>query len=75
MEKLKIRFGLTEVVLVGDRGMLTSARIEGLREQGLGWISSLRAPAIRRLADAGTLQLGLFDEARPRRDHGSRVPR
>jgi hypothetical protein len=62
VEKLKGRFGLTDVVLVGDRGMLTSARIEGLREQGLGWISSLRAPAIRRLADAGTLQLGLFDE-------------
>ncbi len=62
VEKLKVRFGLTDVVLVGDRGMLTSARIEMLREQGLGWISSLRAPAIRRLADAGTLQLGLFDE-------------
>ena len=62
VEKLEIRFGLTEVVLVGDRGMLTSARIEGLRAEGLGWISSLRAPAIRRLADAGTLQLGLFDE-------------
>ncbi len=62
VEKLKGRFGLTEVVLVGDRGMLTSARIEGLREAGLGWISSLRAPAIRMLAEAGTLQLGLFDE-------------
>ena len=62
VEKLKGRFGLTDVVLVGDRGMLTSARIEGLRAEGLGWISSLRAPAIRRLADAGTLQLGLFDE-------------
>jgi hypothetical protein len=60
--KLRGRFGLSEVVLVGDRGMLTSARIEGLREAGLGWISSLRAPAIRKLAEAGTLQLGLFDE-------------
>ena len=62
IEKLKGRFELTDVVLVGDRGMLTEARIEGLREAGLGWISSLRAPAIRKLADAGTLQLGLFDE-------------
>ena len=62
IEKLRGRFDLTDVVLVGDRGMLTQARIEGLREQGLGWISSLRAPAIRALADAGTLQLGLFDE-------------
>ena len=61
-EKLKVRFGLTDVVLVGDRGMLTSARIEMLRERGLGWISSLRAPAIRRLVDGGSLQLGLFDE-------------
>ena len=60
--KLKGRFDLADVVLVGDRGMLTSARIEGLREEGLGWISSLRAPAIRALAEAGTLQLGLFDE-------------
>jgi hypothetical protein len=62
VEKLKVRFGLTEVVLVGDRGMLTSTRIEMLRERGLGWISSLRAPAIRRLVDGGSLQLGLFDE-------------
>ena len=60
--KLKDRFGLDDVVLVGDRGMLTSARIEVLRAQGLGWISSLRGPAIRKLAQAGTLQLGLFDE-------------
>ena len=62
VEKLRDRFDLAEVVLVGDRGMLTSARIAALREQGLGWISSLRAPAIRKLAQGGTLQLGLFDE-------------
>ncbi len=62
VEKLRDRFGLTEVVLVGDRGMLTAARIEALRAEGLGWISSLRTPAIRKLADGGTLQLGLFDE-------------
>ena len=63
VEKLRDRFGLTELVLVGDRGMLTSARIERLRETGgIGWVSCLRAPAIRRLVDAGDLQLGLFDE-------------
>jgi len=62
IEKLRGRFDLDDVVLVGDRGMLTQARIEGLREAGLGWISSLRAPAIRKLAKGGTLQLGLFDE-------------
>ena len=63
VEKLRVRYGLTDIVLVGDRGMLTSARIERLRETGgIGWVSCLRAPAIRRLVDAGDLQLGLFDE-------------
>ena len=63
VEKLRTRFGLTDIVLVGDRGMLTSARIERLREVGgIGWVSCLRAPAIRALVDAGDLQLGLFDE-------------
>src|SRR5450756_2503891 len=63
IEKLRVRFGLTDIVLVGDRGMLTQARIERLRETGgIGWVSCLRAPAIRSLVDAGDLQLGLFDE-------------
>jgi hypothetical protein len=63
VEKLRTRFGLSELVLVGDRGMLTSARIDRLRETGgIGWVSCLRAPAIRRLVDAGDLQLSLFDE-------------
>jgi hypothetical protein len=62
LEKLRIRFGLERVVLVGDRGMLTSARIETLRAAGLDWISALRGPAIRTLAQDGVLQLGLFDE-------------
>ena len=63
VEKLRVRFGLTDIVLVGDRGMLTSARIERLKAVGgIGWVSCLRAPAIRRLVDAGDLQLGLFDE-------------
>ncbi len=60
---LRDRFGLTDIVLVGDRGMLTSARIERLKETGgIGWVSCLRAPAIRRLLDGGDLQLSLFDE-------------
>ncbi len=62
VEKLRIRFGLERVVLVGDRGMLTSAQIETLRSVGLDWISALRGPAIRELVEGGTLQLGLFDE-------------
>jgi hypothetical protein len=61
--KVRDRFELTDVVLVGDRGMLTSARIERLKELGgIGWVSCLRSPAIRRLVDAGDLQLSLFDE-------------
>lgn len=63
LEKLRDSFGLTELVMVGDRGMLTSARIARLREiGGLGWVSALRAPAIRGLVEEGTLQLSLFDE-------------
>src|SRR3984885_5225865 len=60
--KLKQRFRLRHVVLVGDRGMLTSARIEQtLRPAGLDWITALRGPAIQQLAQAGTLQFSLFD--------------
>jgi hypothetical protein len=64
VSKLKSRFGLARVVLVGDRGMITTARIEqDLRPAGLDWISCLRAPAIQQLAaENGPLQLSLFDE-------------
>ena len=63
VEKLKDRFGLQDVVLVGDRGMLTQARIETLKERGgIGWISALRSPAIRALVEAGAIQMSLFDE-------------
>jgi hypothetical protein len=63
LDKLRDTFELSELVLVGDRGMLTSARIERLRELGgIGWVSALRAPAIRGLVEAGSLQLSLFDE-------------
>lgn len=61
--KLRGRFGLQEVVLVGDRGMLTQSRIEYLkRHPGLGWISALRTEAIRKLMEGDALQLSLFDE-------------
>jgi len=61
-QKLRERFGLTQVVLVGDRGMLTQARIEALRETpGVGWISALRSTAIRGLIAQGHLQRSLFD--------------
>ena len=63
VEKLQARFGLADIVLVGDRGMLTQARIERLAEVGgIGWVSALRAPAIRGLVTGGSLQLSLFDE-------------
>lgn len=62
VDKLRGRFGLGRVVLVGDRGMLTQAQIEALREHpGLGWISALRFTAIRDLAEEGAFQLSLFD--------------
>jgi hypothetical protein len=63
IEKLKQRFNLDHVVLVGDRGMITQARItEDIKSAGLDWISSLRAPAIRELVEGGALQLSLFDQ-------------
>jgi hypothetical protein len=63
VEKLRKRFSLERVVLVGDRGMLTETQIGKLKQHpGLGWVSALRAGAIRELADSGTMQLSLFDE-------------
>jgi Transposase DDE domain len=62
--KLKERFGLKRVVMVGDRGMITQARIEGdLKPAGIDWITALKAPAIQKLAaEGGPLQLSFFDE-------------
>ena len=62
--KLKERFKLGRVVLVGDRGMITAARIaQDLKPAGLDWITALRAPAIQALAaEGGPLQLSLFDQ-------------
>jgi hypothetical protein len=63
VQKLKERFGLDRVVVVGDRGMITSARIrEDLEPAGLDWITALRAPKIQELVEGGALQLSLFDE-------------
>ena len=63
IDKLRQRFGLKRVVLVGDRGMLTEARIrEEVEPAGLDWISALRSSAIRQLVASGTLQMSLFDE-------------
>jgi transposase len=63
IDKVKRRFKLTHVVLVGDRGMITQARIdEDIKPARLDWITALRAPAIKALLDAGAFQLSLFDE-------------
>jgi transposase len=64
VDKLRQRFGLARVILVGDRGTLTSARLrEDLQTQpGLAWITALRAPQIQTLARAGALQMSLFDQ-------------
>ena len=68
---VRTKFGLAQMVMVGDRGMITSARIAALNQAGdgtqqpdpYGWITALRAPAIRKLmADDGPLQLSLFDQ-------------
>jgi transposase len=63
IDKLKQRFGLDHVVLVGDRGMITEARItEDIKSAGLDWITALRSPAIKDLLNSGALQLTLFDQ-------------
>lgn len=64
VEAVKDTFRLTDMVMVGDRGMITSARVQELRELGgFGWVTALRAPAIAALAaDDGPLQMSLFDQ-------------
>jgi hypothetical protein len=60
--RVKDRFGITKVVLVGDRGMLTAARLrEDVAPAHLDWITALRAPQVKKLAGGGDLQLTLFD--------------
>jgi DDE family transposase len=63
VETVRTRFGLERVVMVGDRGMITSARIAAIADVGgMGWITALRSPAIKALAAAGAIQLSLFDQ-------------
>jgi len=64
VRKIRQRFGIRRVVLVGDRGMITEARIRADLQgiEGLDWITALRAPAIRKLVSEGSLQPSLFDE-------------
>ena len=64
VQKLRERFQLKRIILIGDRGMLTQRRIEqDLREhEGLQWITALRAPQIQALVAEGAIQMSLFDE-------------
>jgi hypothetical protein len=63
IDKLKRRFGLASVIVVSDRGMVTKANLERLRQaEGAGWITALKAPQINKLVACGDLQLSLFDE-------------
>ena len=60
--RLKEDFGITQFVMVGDRGMIASQAIEALREQGIDWITALKSASIRALVEDKTLQPDLFDE-------------
>lgn len=63
VQKLRDRFGLSRIVLVGDRGMLTQLQIDKLKDHPeLGWISALRSPSIRKLIEKGNVSRSLFDE-------------
>jgi hypothetical protein len=63
LTKLTARFGLQTVIVVADRGMVTKANLELMREhEGVGWITALKAPQIKKLATSGVLQLSLFDQ-------------
>lgn len=64
VKQVRDTFGLGQLVMVGDRGMITRARIDALRKlEGMGWVTALRAPAIAKLAaDDGPLQMSLFDQ-------------
>ncbi len=63
IEKLKTRFGLSRIVVVSDRGMVTKANLELLGRAEVGWITALKAPQIQKLARQEVLQLSLFDQA------------
>jgi Transposase DDE domain len=63
VEKVRATFGIDQLVMVGDRGMISQVQIDAMRDlDGVQWITALKNGAIRKLADGGTLQLDLFDE-------------
>jgi transposase len=63
LEKLRRRFKLRRIVVVSDRGMVTKANLEAMRDaEGVSWITALKAPQLKRLVKDGQLQLSLFDE-------------
>jgi transposase len=62
IDRLRSEFGLSEVIVVGDRGLITRVHRRVLSEHGYAWITALRAPAIRKLHQHGALQLSIFDE-------------
>ena len=63
VKRLREDFGLEQLVMVGDRGMISNKAIDELREtDGIGWITALKSASIRALVEQGQLQLGLFDE-------------
>src|SRR5204862_131061 len=63
LDKLRKRFGLTSVIVVSDRGMVTKANLELLRADGdAAWITALKAPQVKKLVKDGALQLSLFDD-------------
>jgi transposase len=63
VETLKERFGMKKILLVGDRGMLTSARIEALKKvDDISWVSALQSAGVRKLVDSGEVQMELFDQ-------------
>ena len=63
VQRVREDFGLEQVVMVGDRGMVSQKAIDELRESdGMGWITALKSTSIRALVEQGQLQLGLFDE-------------
>jgi hypothetical protein len=74
VQKLKQRFGLKSVIVVSDRGMATRANLEAMGEaEGVGWITALNAPAVRKLVKDGDLQLSLCS-VRPTWPRSARKP-
>jgi transposase len=63
VDKLRKQFGLSRVVIVGDRGMLTQPQIEKIKQhREMGWITALTSVAVRSLLEKGAIQLSLFDD-------------